>query len=215
MKKYIKTLAFLIFGFFWVSYVYAQQETVYTAKQLFSQAKRSLEKGDWRRAELLLFALIQKNSDQYLSDKAFRDDLDRGLRDARERNRPAQSSGRSDEGPYLPYATQLLEGNESSVRFMSGVYKHEVNGDTYEITRIGSDVWWKSTSNPKWHSVMHGKIVGDEIQGQWTFIPWRGRNTNGMIKLKIRGPGAFVVQEVSGMIQAIGGMERGTTWFSH
>ncbi|MDB5014173.1 MAG: hypothetical protein JWQ25_2375 [Daejeonella sp.] len=191
----------------------AAQERIYLNSELFERAQRSFDLKKFRDAEVYIFALIQRNTEQYKSDKKLRDVLNEGLNRAREKKSLPGSSGQTDDPGFFYYPKQMLaDGASASVNFKSGTYTNST-GQKYQINRIGNEIWWLSYfSYNKVYSVMKGKIIGNQIFGDWSFIPSVGKNSSGTLKLLIVNSNTFRVEAATGPIQHIGNMIDGTNW---
>jgi hypothetical protein len=168
---------FLINVFFFEVIISASaQEPILENPELFSTAEKSIKRKDYRKAEAYLYALIQRNSDQYKTDARLRKELNEALEGVRkEKIVLAGTEGNYDQDAFLGYSQRVLVVSNPNINFRSATYIDDGRFIKYTINRIGDQIWWLgSPLQGGRQTIMHGKISSNFIIGDWSYMPIYG-----------------------------------------
>ncbi|HTE23667.1 hypothetical protein [Flavitalea sp.] len=174
------------------------QEPILTNAALFREADKSLRDKNYRKAEVYLYALIQRNTEQYKMDQKLNWELNAALKTVRNnRDLIAGVGATHDQVSPLGYSYGQLVGGSAVNNFTAGTYKDNL-GVVYVINKIGSQVWWTSSNELSTPTIMHGKQIGNYIFAEWSYMPGYKLGATGMIKFRITNPRTLTVETSTG-----------------
>jgi hypothetical protein len=225
MKPFLATLNFsfkycflFIVSVFFFATISSGQE-IFSDDYLLNAGTTYYNNNNYRDAQLYLFAYIQRNTALYQSDSNFKSQIDAALQYAASHSSLAGTGGtfiyippkRDANGNIISKPLTFkptLNSNistSSNSNLNSGKYRCN-DGGTYYIRVIKNEIWWYGQSgDSSWSNVMNGLITGDEIQGEWSDVPFGRIKSEGAITLKIISSSSFSI------ISQTGGFG-GTNW---